>query len=169
MHNEILWTVVRFPAGSWSYGGRMNDPAYRDCEKWQILASSGEKAVKKAQAKRSYDKRKEREGRAAVEVLREDLLKAGFVPTHYARQEGEFLVHRVAIKDLPDAQRRAMPQYPEFWDDDDELITEIIPDGRVQLVYPSADDVEGPHWVTSKEGRRLIADAISISNEMKER
>lgn len=47
------WTVVRFPDGSWSYGGKPTDPDYKNCEVWQIAADSPEKAVKKAQAKRS--------------------------------------------------------------------------------------------------------------------
>lgn len=55
---EQLWTVVRFPNGSWSYGGKPTDPDYAECETWQISATSAEKAVKKAQAKRSRDRKK---------------------------------------------------------------------------------------------------------------
>ncbi|OWY38870.1 hypothetical protein CEK28_10605 [Xenophilus sp. AP218F] len=55
---EKLWTVVRFPNGSWSYGGKPTDPDYEECEIWQIEATSAEKAVKKAQAKRSRDRKK---------------------------------------------------------------------------------------------------------------
>lgn len=56
---EQLWTVVRFPAGDWSCGGRIDDPDYAECEKWQIVATSGEKAIKKAQSKRAYQRRKQ--------------------------------------------------------------------------------------------------------------
>lgn len=53
----MLWTVVRFPNGSWSYGGKPSDPDYAKCEIWQIEAKVGSIAVKKAQAKRSRNKR----------------------------------------------------------------------------------------------------------------
>ncbi|WMD24016.1 hypothetical protein RAS12_30760 (plasmid) [Achromobacter seleniivolatilans] len=49
---EQLWTIVRFPDGSWSYGGKPNDPAYEFCEKWQIPAVEAKQAVKLAQARR---------------------------------------------------------------------------------------------------------------------
>ena len=54
----MIWTVVRFPNGSWSYGGKPTDPDYSECEIWRVDAISGPAAVKKAQAKRSRDKRK---------------------------------------------------------------------------------------------------------------
>lgn len=49
---EQLWTVVRFPDGSWSFGGKPEDPSYELCEKWGVLASSGQHAVKLAQGRR---------------------------------------------------------------------------------------------------------------------
>lgn len=55
---DRLWTVVRFPNGSWSYGGKPTDPDYSECEIWQITAGSPEAAVKKAQAKRSRDRKR---------------------------------------------------------------------------------------------------------------
>ncbi|MEX3984205.1 hypothetical protein AB4Y45_35200 [Paraburkholderia sp. EG287A] len=51
----LLWTVVRFPNGNWSYGGRMDDPDYERCEKWSIEAESAQAAVKKAQSRRRRD------------------------------------------------------------------------------------------------------------------
>lgn len=45
-----LWTVVRFPNGSWSYGGKPSSADYELCEVYQLPANSPEKAVKKAQA-----------------------------------------------------------------------------------------------------------------------
>jgi hypothetical protein len=50
--NTRIWTVVRFPSGTWSYGGRMDAPDYELCEKWAIEATSGREAVKKAQGRR---------------------------------------------------------------------------------------------------------------------
>lgn len=47
------WTVVRFPNGSWSYGGKPTDPDYAECEVFRIPAESAKKAVKAAQSKRS--------------------------------------------------------------------------------------------------------------------
>jgi hypothetical protein len=52
----MLWTVVRFPNGSWSYGGKPTAPDYAKCEIWRIEAKDGKAAVKKAQAKRSKEK-----------------------------------------------------------------------------------------------------------------
>lgn len=56
----MIWTVVRFPNGSWSYGGKPNDPDYAECEVWQIEAKSSASAVKKAQAKRAYQQLKQK-------------------------------------------------------------------------------------------------------------
>lgn len=50
--NQQLWTVVRFPDGSWSYGGKPSDPAYEFCEKWRIPAVEAREAVKLAQSRR---------------------------------------------------------------------------------------------------------------------
>lgn len=52
----MIWTVVRFPDGSWSYGGRPDSPDYAECEVWRIDADTAELAVRKAQAKRRSDK-----------------------------------------------------------------------------------------------------------------
>jgi hypothetical protein len=49
---EQLWTIVRFPDGSWSFGGKPNDPAYEFCEKWRIAAVEAKHAVKLAQVRR---------------------------------------------------------------------------------------------------------------------
>lgn len=56
----MLWTVVRFPNGSWSYGGKPTDPDYAECEVWQIYAKDAKAAVKAAQAKRSREQRKQK-------------------------------------------------------------------------------------------------------------
>lgn len=49
---EQNWTVVRFPDGSWSFGGTPADPAYEFCERWRLPAKSGQHAVKLAQGRR---------------------------------------------------------------------------------------------------------------------
>lgn len=35
-----LWTVVRYPSGSWSGGGIPSDPDYLQCEVYLVLAES---------------------------------------------------------------------------------------------------------------------------------
>lgn len=55
-----LWTVARFPNGAWDTGGSPNDPAYSECEIWQIEADSRDKAKKIAQGRRARQERKKR-------------------------------------------------------------------------------------------------------------
>lgn len=57
-YEERIWTVVRFPNGSWGYGGKPTDPDYAECEVFRISAADGKAAVKKAQAKRSREHRR---------------------------------------------------------------------------------------------------------------
>jgi hypothetical protein len=45
-------TVVRFPNGSWSTGGRVSDPDYAECECYVILSESDKAAKKQAQSVR---------------------------------------------------------------------------------------------------------------------
>ena len=52
-----MWTVVRFPNGSWSYGGRPDSPDYAQCEVWEIEAETADKAVKKAQKRRRREQK----------------------------------------------------------------------------------------------------------------
>ncbi len=47
-----MWTVARYPDGSWTYGGRPDSPDYEFCEVWRIAATDEKAAVRKAQAKR---------------------------------------------------------------------------------------------------------------------
>lgn len=56
----MLWTVARFPNGSWTTGGKPDSPDYAQCEVWQIEASSRRDATKKAQAKRAYAQAKQK-------------------------------------------------------------------------------------------------------------
>lgn len=53
-----LWTVARFPNGSWSTGGKSDDPDYSECEVFQVMASSRDEAKKRAQNERSRNRRK---------------------------------------------------------------------------------------------------------------
>ncbi len=49
---QKVWTVVRFPVGSWSYGGAPDSEDYKECEVYLITARSGDEATKKAQSVR---------------------------------------------------------------------------------------------------------------------
>lgn len=46
-------TVVRFPNGTWSWGGPVSDPDYSECEVYVVPFVSEADAKKKAQAVRS--------------------------------------------------------------------------------------------------------------------
>jgi len=48
-----IWTIVRFPVGVWSGGGKRSDPDYAECEVYMIPSDSMEKAKKKAQSARA--------------------------------------------------------------------------------------------------------------------
>jgi hypothetical protein len=50
MLDARLWTVARFPVGSWTTGGKPSDEDYKHCEVYEIDADSREKATKKAKA-----------------------------------------------------------------------------------------------------------------------
>jgi len=53
-----LWTVARFPDGSWSSGGQPDDPDYACCEVFQVEATSRDDAERKAKAERRKAARK---------------------------------------------------------------------------------------------------------------
>ena len=88
-----------------------------------------------------------------------EFVAAGFVPTTYEGQEGEFLTKKVRVEQMPYAAKHLI-------DDDSifgtfEAITEVIPGGRVQLYIPDADYAEGPVPIGSEEGQALINDALA--------
>jgi hypothetical protein len=55
----MKWTVARFPSGNWTTGGKPNDPDYADCEVFVIEAPDRKTATKRAQAKRTRQRRAE--------------------------------------------------------------------------------------------------------------
>jgi len=55
----MKWTVARFPNGSWSTGGKPNSVDYENCEVFVVEAESRESATKKAQAKRSRQRKRD--------------------------------------------------------------------------------------------------------------
>lgn len=50
--NDKMWTVARFPNGSWATGGKVDDPDYAECEVFRVSATTDKEAKKKAQAQR---------------------------------------------------------------------------------------------------------------------
>lgn len=124
---ERLWTVVRFPNGSWSYGGKPTNPDYFECEIWQIQASSPEKAVKKAQAKRARDRKKSRrsEGETGMATVCVSWLSSRGYPMAIAnspaearmlwkkRWSDEFDVEGKPVRFLPRYTRTV--EAPESW------------------------------------------------------
>lgn len=87
------------------------------------------------------------------------LIAAGFKPATHEGQVGEFLAKRCRVEDMPYAHAHV--------EDGDmvlgtmQAITEITPEGHVQMLIADADYVEGPIPVDSDEGRALIADAMA--------
>jgi hypothetical protein len=53
----MLWTVARFPNGTWSTGGSPKDPEYKDCEVFVVDAETRDTAKRKAQSKRSRQRK----------------------------------------------------------------------------------------------------------------
>lgn len=53
-----IWTVARFPIGSWTTGGPPSSSDYQDCEVYLMYAESREQATKRAQSVRARLKRK---------------------------------------------------------------------------------------------------------------
>ncbi|MBF5006892.1 hypothetical protein [Diaphorobacter caeni] len=55
------WTVARFPNGSWTVGGAPDSQRLKDCEVFQVWASSRQQAKDKAQLRRNYRLKQQRE------------------------------------------------------------------------------------------------------------
>lgn len=45
-----MWTAARFPDGSWTAGGRADDPDYACCSVYRVLAETLQEAKRKGQA-----------------------------------------------------------------------------------------------------------------------
>lgn len=112
-----LWTVARYPAGTWDTGSKPSDPAYESCEVYQIIADSREQAKKSAQA------------------VRARLVKKGIpLPTQAKPYRHEMLAEQSSASEVP------LPiSLPEGWTaEKDEafgvIITAIGPDGHKGFV-----------------------------------
>lgn len=57
---QQLWTVARFPNGSWTTGGGPDDPIYELSEVFQVMAGSRKHATQKARSQRARRLNKEK-------------------------------------------------------------------------------------------------------------
>jgi hypothetical protein len=53
----MKWTVARFPNGNWTTGGKPTDADYANCEVFVVDAQDRKMAIRKAQAKRSRQRK----------------------------------------------------------------------------------------------------------------
>mgnify|MGYP001564384639 CR=1 FL=1 len=67
MAREQVWTVVRFPDGSWSSGGKIDSPEYDLCEKWSVFASDRGAAVSAAKKLRRNEMAREKRRQMVIE------------------------------------------------------------------------------------------------------
>lgn len=91
---------------------------------------------------------------------RQALIDAGFQPTTYAGDEGEYLTKRQPVSTLPYANERIVDG--EYVSEDMTAVTEVLPDGSVQMSIADADYVEGPHPAGSEEAIALLKDALGV-------
>lgn len=90
---------------------------------------------------------------------KQELIAAGFVPTVYPGQAGEFLAKRVLVKQMPYACEHLVDNDQIFGDMF--AVTELTPDGQVQMLIEDADYIEGPIAADSEEGVALLKDAMA--------
>lgn len=92
---------------------------------------------------------------------RKALITAGFVPTEYPSQEGEFLVKTTRVHQMP--SRNVMLQM-DIFENNHVVITEVCPDRKVQVYLPEIDVLVCRHPVDSDKGQVLIQEAMAANN-----
>lgn len=92
---------------------------------------------------------------------RQTLIDAGFKPTRYEGQEGEFLAKVVKVERMPYAGEHLVDN--DFIYGDMDAVTEVTPDSRVQLFVADVDYVEGPWPLDSEEAQALLRDAVAAT------
>ena len=90
---------------------------------------------------------------------RQALIDAGFKPTTYEGDAGEYLTKRQPVSTLPYANEHIVDG--EYVSEDMVAVTEVLPDGSVQMSIADADYVEGPHPAGSQEAEDLLKDALA--------
>ncbi len=89
---------------------------------------------------------------------RQALIAAGFVVTRYDGDPDEYLTKRQPVETLPYANEHIVDG--EFVVEGMTAITEVLPDGSVQLLISEADYHEGPHPAGSEDAQALLKDAL---------
>lgn len=92
---------------------------------------------------------------------RQDLIAAGFTPKHYEGQAGEFLTKCVKVEKMPYAGEHLVDH--DLIHDGMVAVTEVAPDGRVQLYIAEADYLEGPFQIDTEEAQALLRDAVAAA------
>lgn len=88
---------------------------------------------------------------------RAKLIRSGFSPVHYEGQDGEFLAKKLRLQDMPRAAAQLVDDDTFF--SDMEVITKVMPDGRVHFLILEVDYVEGPVALDSPDARMLLDDS----------
>lgn len=90
-------------------------------------------------------------------ITREQLEQSGFKPVKYEGQEGIFMAKTLKSNDMPYFMEHVVDG--EYVFDTDDVVVEVGPDNRVQLVDLNTDYFEESVPVDSDEGRTLLIDA----------
>ena len=88
------------------------------------------------------------------------LLNAGFIATTYAGQEGAFFVRRTRASDMPYLGKQIDG---DFILEDSIVVTEVIPNGRVQVSIPETGYLEEPVDAISEEGQGALRDCLAAN------
>lgn len=91
---------------------------------------------------------------------RQTLIEGGFAPTHYNNDPGEYLTKRQRVEDLPYTGTHAIDG--DYIVEGMIAVTEVLPNGSVQLCIADSDYVEGPFPAGSEEGIALLKDALGL-------
>lgn len=92
-----------------------------------------------------------------LDIPPEQLIAHGFLPVTYPDQEGTYYAKTLKAKAMPGFLQRAVDNDVIFETDD--IVVEVCPDNKVQLVDQNSDYYEEPVLVTSSAGRALLKDA----------
>ena len=90
-------------------------------------------------------------------ITREILLASGFEPTRYEGQEGEFLLKKLRVGDMPYAREHIVDGDNIY--DTMMAYVEVIPGDQVQFFIEEAEYLDGPVPVSSEAGMSLLVDA----------
>ncbi|WP_176000192.1 hypothetical protein [Burkholderia vietnamiensis] len=85
------------------------------------------------------------------------LTASGFAPVEYPDQQGTFYAKKLRVTDMPYMRTHAIDHETIF--ESTEMIVEVMPDRRVQMIATNAEYVEAPVGIETEEGAGLLRDA----------